>query len=134
MGLDADLQDVRACVRKTVHEVLGQEFDYTLFTDLTTDPPTKVVLLAIPMRATPTRFNKRRVGNTEISDTDDLYQVSRDTLVSAGNKLRPTEKDHFVVAGSTEPIAYVRDWEDDDALPGSYTLLVNAEEGFSIRG
>jgi hypothetical protein len=117
---------------KRLHRRFGMKVDYTLFT--VPEDATSVTLPDIFIKVTPTSWKRTHVGRTQIVGTEDLFVVSRDYLVSGGTKYEPSNKDHFVEDGTTEPVFYVQDWEENQERPGTYTLLVGAEKGFNIDG
>lgn len=132
MGLDKELRTIREEVSFEMARIKGQQFDYTLFTDPVNG--TTKLLTGIFIEATPTTWRKKFVGNTEVQTTDDIFTVSRKSLASGSIRFEPTNKDHFVPNSLTEPTSYVRDWEENERLPGSFNLLVSSDKGFSING
>ena len=135
MSLNEKLQDVKGQIALRLHEMRGVELTYTLFTDLTTDPPTKVVLNNVPVRPTPSGWGRRTEFGVFTEEITDVFTVSREAIQSpAGTFRRPTTRDHFTVVGDAAALRYkVREVQEPDEYESVYELHCYAERSKFVR-
>lgn len=135
MSFNDVMKEVKGNIRECINAFRGVQATYTLFTDLATTPPTKVVL-TIFIRPTPTENVRRREFGTSILETLDAFIVSRDALQSPiGTFHRPTSRDHFTLVGDPKAIRYkVKDINEPDEYESHYELIVHGERSKYAKG
>lgn len=121
-------------VAQRIHARLGVKFDYTAITDRTTNPVGKTVFNGIHLRVTPTTWVHEEQGMRRVRKTEDMFEISRENLKITGGFHAPIKGDSFVETGTTTPVFRVKTVDEDQELAGKYTLLVEAHDGFTVRG
>lgn len=133
--LNESLQIVKSRIAEQLHKMRGIQLTYTLFTDLTTDPPTKVVLTVFT-RPTPSDWKHRVENGVYTEEIIDVFFVSREAIQSpVGTFRRPTTRDHFTIVGDAAAIKYkVRNVVEPDQYEAVYELECHAERSKFARG
>ncbi len=133
--LNESLKIVKGRIAEQLHKMRGVQLTYTLTTDVTTDPPTQVVITVFA-RPTPSDWTHRTENGIYAEEIIDAFFVSREAMQSpAGTFRRPTTRDHFTVVGDPAAIKFkVRDVVEPDQYEAVYQLDCHAERSKFARG
>ena len=132
-GLNPALKKARGLVTKQMAKARGVQFDYTLFTNIDSDPPvsTTIRIYGIP---TPTDWELRQLFGLAREDTRDIYVFSYLAFVVNDVEYRPTVRDFFYDVPTKNLKYKVRDVQEPDQYGAKFALLIHTDRDQYARG